>query len=95
MPTYSFQCGECGIIEDRYSSIKELDNLKSIMYHCDSLMERFITVGRGFFERSPFPPEAFEHADYTPKTFRDKAELKDWCQEIGLNSRLLEDGDVP
>ena len=95
MPTYEFICKKCEVIEERDCRVKDLDKLKTIMYHCDNLMERYISCKVDFFERSPFPPEAFEHADYTPKKFRDKQEMKDWCQEIGLTSRLLEDGDVP
>ena len=95
MPTYTFQCVECGDIVDKVSSMTGLDNLKQSMYCHGKLMGKLITVNSGFFTRSAFPTEVWEHAATTPMAFKDKIHLKDHCDEVGLISRLLEDGDVP
>lgn len=95
MPTYDFRCPECDGVQEAVMPISSLDSHQEICDHCRVVMERIITGGRGFFNRSPFPSEAFEHADFSPRAFRDKVELKDHCEAVGLRSRLLEDGDVP
>jgi len=76
--------------------MSELDLLKSTMYHCDRLMGKVITGGRGFFERSAFDSnEVFEHCGDDPRAFRDKYEMQDHCDKYEVRSKYLEDGDIP
>ena len=95
MPTYVFKCNVCGEEKVTFARISQLDKLKESMSHCGERMPTVIQGGSNLFERSPFPKEAFDHADYNPKVFRDKYHLLDHCEEVGIRSRLLEDGDVP
>lgn len=95
MPTYKFRCISCGNEQSHVHSMKSLDTLKENMVHCGHKMMLVIQAPRAMHLRSPFPSEPFEHADYEPRAFRDKYELLDHCEEAGLKSRLLEDGDVP
>lgn len=95
MPTYEFKCNNCGYIEERIRPISDLDNLKQSMYHCGKLMGRLISGGLNSFLRSSFDKDPFEHVDYEPRAFRDKYEMLDFCEEAGLRSRYLEDGDIP
>ena len=95
MPTYVFECIKCGERTERVAKIAELDRLKQSMYHCECLMRTVIQAGRGFFSRSPFDKnDIWEHAAPDPMRFKDAAHLKDHCEENGLISRYLEDGDV-
>ena len=95
MPTYEFKCVSCGCVKEEIARISELDNLKNTMYHCGKLMGRLISGGRDAFLRSSFYKGEFEHVDYQPRSFRDKYEMLDFCEEAGLRSRYLEDGDIP
>lgn len=95
MPIYVFKCPACGKIEEQFSRMLGLEELKQNMICCDDTMVIVIQSMAEIFNRSAFPAEYFEHADYEPRKFRDKHELLDHCEEVGLRSRLLEDGDVP
>jgi hypothetical protein len=96
MPTYVFECKECKERQTKVAKMAELDTLKSTMYHCNQLMGTVIQVGLRFFARSPFNSnELWEHASDDPMSFSDKGHLKEHCEENGLISRYLEDGDVP
>ena len=95
MPTYVFKCRGCENVQEIYLSIRSLESHRQTCYHCGKQMVQKITGGREFFQRSSFPTEPIENATWEPRTFRDKIELKDHCDAVGLRSRLLEDGDVP
>jgi hypothetical protein len=58
-------------------------------------MFRKVIGGQGFLMRSPFEKGVFEHASWEGERFRDKGHMKDFCEEKGLRSAYLEDGDVP
>ena len=62
---------------------------------CNQSMSSVIYPSRGFFIRNRFSnKDVFEHAAETPMKFKDKYHLQDHCEEVGIRSRLLEDGDV-
>lgn len=95
MPTYRFKCSYCGYLEDRFSSISELQAMKENSGCCDMLMQTVIQPNRQILIRSMFDQkDVFEHAAETPMQFRDKYHLEDHCEANGIRSRLLEDGDV-
>ena len=96
MPTYIFECKECGETFTEFAKMIELDTLKTVMYHCGQLMGTVIQAGGGFFSRSPFDTESlFEHCSPEPMRFKGKSEMKEYCEENGLISRYIEDGDIP
>ena len=101
MPTYKFQCPVCEEVKTLVCRMTELDEAREKMFCLTGFgghkvkMKLVVQGGGPVFTRSPFPTEAFEHADFNPRVFRDKHHLLDHCEEAGLRSRLLEDGDVP
>ena len=82
MPTYEFKCSSCGELREEFSTMGALNLLKQRMEHCDEQMNIVVGVGSGFFERSSFPKDYFEHADFEPRKFKDKQHLLDHCEEV-------------
>ena len=95
MPTYEFKCSVCGYIEERFGQVSDLDAMKEHSFCCTHPMRKLVSIGGDFFFRSPFDSkDVFEHASETPMRFKSAAHLRDHCEQHGIRSRLIEDGDI-
>lgn len=95
MPTYEYECVDCGSKRDLVCSMAAYGICERVLEHCGKAMRRVISGGQLSFNRSSFEKGPFEHVDTEPRAFRDKVEMKEFCDEAGLRSRYLEDGDIP
>lgn len=93
---YEMECEYCKHTEDVVCTLAEhalLVKPGRKCSRCSATMYQIITSVRSVFAREGFPKNdpRWEHLTDEPVQVRDKAHLRDLCEETGSRSRYLED----